>query len=336
MAAYYLFFRCWPGFSEPFPFDRFNSLPDDELVKALDAYARGQVGAEKARIKSIRRERKRKLGRRPLQNPVPWQPSNKAQRGHYDYRVRGAFRRDPLVCRVGAYLGWWNSADASSAGVAAGRVHGWFVGPQVWMLEADDQALAEHLVVELNDKQILDLHRYKAVYLWTSNPRFGCVPSESFSTAERTSIQRQINAIGDGKQPGVGYGEASLLIGQRARQVATDVAEAWAQVTSGKTEATNQQKLEETAPADGTGKGGVPEELAGKAEKSKKQSQGGRRPKWDKLWEVIQEADKEDPKPSNRTIASRYNQRCSVPVSDPKRRATAKTVSQVRYDRTKR
>ena len=76
MAGCYVFFRCWPGFTEPFPFERFNALPDDELASALDAFAREQLRLpevrgqikEKARgrrrrfIEAIMKQSKRRMG----------------------------------------------------------------------------------------------------------------------------------------------------------------------------------------------------------------------------------------------------------------------------------
>ena len=41
MDGYYIFYRLWIGWNplSSFPFDKFNSLPDDEVATALQVYA---------------------------------------------------------------------------------------------------------------------------------------------------------------------------------------------------------------------------------------------------------------------------------------------------------
>ncbi|HOA75965.1 MAG TPA: hypothetical protein PL151_19535 [Phycisphaerae bacterium] len=38
MAGHFIFARAWIGFSRSFPFERFNDLPDDRIVQALEEY----------------------------------------------------------------------------------------------------------------------------------------------------------------------------------------------------------------------------------------------------------------------------------------------------------
>ena len=55
MAEQYFYVRCWPGFTDRFPFDRFNLLPDDQIGIALDAYAAGWERRNKGKIETRRR-----------------------------------------------------------------------------------------------------------------------------------------------------------------------------------------------------------------------------------------------------------------------------------------
>jgi len=62
-----------------------------------------------------------------------------------------------------------------------------------------------------------------------------------------------------------------------------------------------------------------------------KRNSGGRKKEWEKLWELMQEMKKADPTVSDAKIAAAYNKRY------PRRRkATARTVRDVRYENTKR
>ena len=226
MTDCFLFFRCWPGFSEPFPFEQFNALPDDELLRALDGFVGEQIQIPGVRkqIKEVGRGRRRRFvnalndkwkRRSPGSKPVTrWM--GHAFRQKCWRRVRGAGREDPKVCRLGAYLGWWTYT----------KVNGRLVGfPVVWFCLSPSLALAEHLVEELNRQRCLDYDKHDLEYL--ANPRYSFVSAEGLSLGKRASILRCINAIREGREPDVQGAKLALLIGQRSLRVALDVAEAW-------------------------------------------------------------------------------------------------------------
>lgn len=226
MADYFLYFRCWPGFSEPFPFEQFNALPDDELPRALGGFAGEQLQIPRVRkqIKEVGRDRRRrfvnslndKWKRRSPGNKAVTRWMGHAVRQKCWRRVRGAGREDPLVCRLGSYLGWWTDT----------KVNGRAVGfPMVWFCLSPSLALAEHLVEELNRQRCLDYDKHEIEHL--ANPRYSFVSAEGLSLGKRASILRRINAIREGREPDVQDGKLALLIGQRSLRVALDVAEAW-------------------------------------------------------------------------------------------------------------
>lgn len=228
MAGYFLFFRCWPGLTEPFPFEQFNALPDDDLAPALDCFAREQLRLPKVRegIKKEAGRRRRRFtdaikkqsamrlggGRAPLSRSGP-QVSFRQMRWT---RVRQAERKDPLICRLAAYLGWWTHE----------KVNGHAVGfPAVWFCPSPTLTLAEHLVKELNRQRYLDYDKHQLEY--HANPRFGFVSADGLSLGQRASIHCCINAIREGREPAVQDAKLALLIGQRALAVALDLAKAW-------------------------------------------------------------------------------------------------------------
>jgi len=68
-------------------------------------------------------------------------------------------------------------------------------------------------------------------------------------------------------------------------------------------------------------------------------NRGGRQPKLDDLWEVVKEQDAMTPKPKDAKIAGVYNRKYGSQIGDgpgKRKKATARDVANVRYERTKR
>ncbi len=66
---------------------------------------------------------------------------------------------------------------------------------------------------------------------------------------------------------------------------------------------------------------------------------GGRPREWEDLWAVIQEKDRQVPKLTGKAIAAAYNRKYGSQLGDgagKRKRASAKIVTRVRYERTKR
>ena len=77
MAEYFVFFRCWPGFSDPFPIEQFNGLPDEEVGPALKSFAQEQLKLPDVRAKVNR------VGKQALQ--ASCQGNKEAGRGAYGW-----------------------------------------------------------------------------------------------------------------------------------------------------------------------------------------------------------------------------------------------------------
>jgi DNA-binding CsgD family transcriptional regulator len=245
MARYFVFFRCWPGFKEPFPFEEFNGLSDKELPAALELFARKQLRSAEVRerikrawkrrgkafTEAIMRQSSRRLGG----GPIPSRDARPALSFHQMRwkRIRRADREDLLVCRLGAYLGWWSGEKLARTDA---------VGPRVWFFDAPSRKFAEELVSELNARRGLDYDEHKVER--HLKPRFGFVAAASLEAGQKASIQRGINSIERGKEPAVPHRKIALLVGQRARQVAKELAEAWP--AAGDTGETKRQRRRPT------------------------------------------------------------------------------------------
>lgn len=213
MGAFLVFFRCWPGFKDPFPFDRFNELPDSDLLKALDKFALAELQTPevKATMQSQRedfadrakRQAKRVIGPRTAVQCKP----------------RGSITNHestlPSICRLGKALGWWSSG-------VSGQL---LPGPKMWFYEAPTLDFAETLVSELEKRRSLDYHKHAVEY--HLNPRFGVVKSDELRSHEQAIVRRCIATVQAGELPALPYAEQAQLVGVRSCLVATELALEW-------------------------------------------------------------------------------------------------------------
>ncbi len=222
-TGYFLYFRLWPGFKEPFPVDRFDAVADDQdLERALDDYARKELGRLEVRdlVKKVARTRREKLRAGVLQQSkrVRSVGLSKAsvrkrltKREWYWPIIRHADRTDPLVCRLGAYLGWWQKRWNELLPF----------GPRVWFYQVPNRELAEAFVTHLNGRTNLGYEGNELEYYL--KPRFGYV--ENSDTALQIAAMLNINAILHGKPPEVRAGEAALAMGRKAMVIADEILE---------------------------------------------------------------------------------------------------------------
>lgn len=229
MSDCFLFFRLWPGFTDPFPVDRFNAIAADaDLARALDSYAREEIGRPEVRhrIKQVAKTRRRNslaairkqsASRMMVGSPAVGVRKRLTKRDWYWPRIRQAKHRDPLVCRLGAYLGWWREAWSDSSPF----------GSRVWFCRVSSPELAEALVSLLNGRTGVDYDRNEVEY--HLRPRFGFV--EDADTTLQIVAQRCINAMRRGEAPDVRGSKAALAMGQKAMAIADEMLEAAAPPT---------------------------------------------------------------------------------------------------------
>ncbi len=226
MSDCFLYFRLWPGFTDSFPVDRFNGIANDQdLLQALDDYARGELARPEIRlqVKQVASRRRTNLlaglkRKSALRSPAGFRTTSVrkrlTKRDWYWPRVRHADRRDPLVCRLGAYLGWWQKRWDES----------FPFGPRVWFHRVSSQELAEAFVSHFNGRTELEYNGHELEYYL--RPRFGFV--ENSDTALEITAMRSINAIRRGNRLDVRAGESALAMGQKAMGIANEMQEALA------------------------------------------------------------------------------------------------------------
>jgi len=234
VADCFLFFRFWPGFSEPFPFDRFNGIAkDEELSQALDSWAREEIRRPEARraIMQVARWRKQEWRarlaatqkRRGVVASRPGRFPNDAsrrspgtrrltERDVYWPRIRQPERPEPLICRFGFDLGWWRQVWDDPIPF----------GPRVWFYKVPSSELAEAVVSALNGRTDRDYEGNEVEH--TLRPRFGFV--EDADITLQVEALPCIDAIRSGKAPDVRGRKCALAMGQKAMAIADEILKA--------------------------------------------------------------------------------------------------------------
>lgn len=358
MADCFLFLRCWPGFSEPFPFDRFDGIAgDEELSRALDSWAREEIRRPEARraIMQVARLRKQRYlagiqKRRGAYAGRPGRPRNDTsgssfwtcgtERDVYWPRIRQPERPEPLVCRFGADLGWWRQVGTESLPF----------GPRVWFHQVPSSELAEAVVSALNGRTDLHFEENKLEYYL--RPRFGFV--EDADTALRISALRCIDLIRRGEVPEVRDGEVALAVGKKAMRLADEMVDAATRLAPGARQEESAAEPEEATETvdDSTevpahvesvdnvpigGNGGRANE--GGEIKPRKRKQSDKSKYVDDLMEICDSVKAKEPDASSQDVADKYNNKYKAPIANQqnsRKRATAKWVKGAVYDRRKR
>jgi len=255
MAGYYVFFRCWPGFTEAFPFDRFNALPDDKVADALNSFAQEQLRLPEVRervkkearrrrrrfIEAIKAQSRRRTGGPALGGAAHGITQQKLVQTRWGAVRHSERRTDPLVCRLGAYLGWWRRDR---------RIIGEDVGfPAVWFWTSDSQEFVTQLVAELDRLRNLDYDAHELEYY--TNPRFGWIATDGLEPGKCASIQRCINSIQNGREPDLRMRKLATEIGSRVVKVAQELSAAWPGEREGGTDATPPAAQTEQGEGDG-------------------------------------------------------------------------------------
>jgi hypothetical protein len=60
-GSYYVYFRCWPGFTDAFPYEKFGSLPDDEVLVAVHKAINARLWERRDMVRKIRSTELHKL-----------------------------------------------------------------------------------------------------------------------------------------------------------------------------------------------------------------------------------------------------------------------------------
>jgi hypothetical protein len=218
MSGFFVYFRCWPDFSDSFPFEKFNGLPDDDLQSALNEFAEDWLRKSKAEVRQSWLAKRQKRTQAIKQRASQFSnPPNGAPTTHGRRTTRRPRRRPPFFARVGRYAGWLRKIPI----VFEDQI----VGPKTWFYVAESRELTDLIVSTLANQRSLDYEDHDAEHLL--NPRYGIVPADDYNTAEATAIRWSIDKLSAGVAT-VPYGKIAVEIGSLARKTAGELATTWA------------------------------------------------------------------------------------------------------------
>ncbi len=176
MPGFYLYFRCWPGFTDHFPFEKFNGLPDSEIQEALDKFARHWKTKNQAKLDARKEVRRRRDLGQPM---IPTQ-------GQTNAVSKSTRQRLPLIYEIGPLAGWITSPTIVDAIAPI---------PREFFLRIDGKEVAAQVV------EVMQERMSQAALV----PRFGYVPEDDLEITERVSIELAIDDV----QQGIGAGPLS-------------------------------------------------------------------------------------------------------------------------------
>ena len=202
MSEHYVFFRCWHGFRNGFPFDQFNHLPDDEIRPALDEHAREWLRENRSAAKDTLRKRKtdtlshlKRREKRFLARPNPHPGTHPGKRTTpstvYTFRGLRALHsdskwshRDRQFCsRVGEIAGWGGEVDPRSECSPS---------PRLLIQPVSSHEAAQAAADALQKKFGID-HRDLGFLIL----RFGHIPSDQIAMGDRILAKLAADASPD-------------------------------------------------------------------------------------------------------------------------------------------
>ncbi len=219
MPGHYVFVRCWVGFTNAFPFKRFNCLPDLQIVDAIERYARDWLRKNKPAVREEIRRQKTKLlaaakHRARSAIPVPGRaarPTWKAGIGSVsvDPRMRGP--KPSLGVRVAQLVGWAHVPSKSFGDPSP--------SPRIFLTSlVEDLGDAEQIACALQtDCRDSGLGEQLVLH-------FGVVPVSDFSPAEEARAKLFVKEIRAGKTFGARW-DIGRLLEPIAAQIEAEVKE---------------------------------------------------------------------------------------------------------------
>jgi hypothetical protein len=182
---HFLFVRYWPGFTDHFPYDRFNSLSDsDAMVEVRHALAeelwrrRGEL--TKARQNAKRKQIEAKKARaKQVTGPI------------HHHQKRQASRRRLTPCerfvKFARLVGWHKGGFLST------KHEQLLWSPRIWLAELESKELADDIVSEFISYKPANDREWDHHLLL--NPRYGSIPIERLLKGQRASVQAAIQVL---------------------------------------------------------------------------------------------------------------------------------------------
>jgi hypothetical protein len=187
-GRWFVYVRYWPGFTEDFPYERFNELPDGKVDTALRAALAKELWKRHEEIRTLRRSRKQRVLeaiKRRRSQVIPRYPG--PLRHDEPPRTKPPKTRCSRFARLGWYVGWHEQG-----GYLLSKSGEYLFTPRIWI--ADTEATCAHDLVndltKLPSANDEERERRQAF-----NPRFGLVFCAELSRGEQASALAEIQQL---------------------------------------------------------------------------------------------------------------------------------------------
>jgi hypothetical protein len=183
---HFVYVRYWPGFTSSFPYERFNSLPDNEAIgavsRSLIAELWEQWPAIRKRVQATQRkgiERRTKLRSIGAPSGEAHQPQRRPVKQRQSFCTRFA--------RSASFVRWHDGS------FARGRGGEWLYSPRVWLADVESRECGVSLVEYL--AELVPANELEREYRRVFNPRFGCVACRDLPRGEQASVLASIQRL---------------------------------------------------------------------------------------------------------------------------------------------
>jgi len=222
--THFVYFRCWPGFADGFPYSLFNGLPDDEAERAIRHAVAARLWSRRAKIIQARKiHRLKSIAALKKQAKSRLGGTHSAKRRMAESKITRRLRR----------VYWGNGRQGRFVGLA--QAVGWHTGrgapihvndrsyvfsPRVWLAGVADLELAEAIVSDLT--RLTPRSDSEAKQRHVLNPHFGFAPAAAMPRGERAAIIADIGRLNEGAVESAWYDVAKTFL-----SVAGSIVAAW-------------------------------------------------------------------------------------------------------------
>jgi hypothetical protein len=144
---WFVYFRCWPGFSDGFPYSEFEDLSDEDLIPALWSALDRELNEREPELRetwerrnALRRTSLREQARRVLGPPARGTRHGRSTASEEMPAFHSQSRDPSEFRRLAQYVGWRKPFSAETP---------WIVSPRIWLADVPSAEAASGLASRL-------------------------------------------------------------------------------------------------------------------------------------------------------------------------------------------
>jgi hypothetical protein len=181
----FVYVRYWPGFTENFPYERFNGFPENEVEAAVRRALADELWRRHNEITKQRRERKRKRIEAVKLRQTQFRPRSGGVPHDHQPREKSRETRVQRFVRFARYVGWHNGD-----GPVQGDAGEYLISPRIWLACTESAEATVDLVRDLT--QLQPVSGVERKHRQAFNPQYGFICSENLSIGEQATVLTDI------------------------------------------------------------------------------------------------------------------------------------------------